>query len=60
MKNITITNLTAEQQEWLERKAKQKSLTITGYVKHMIEIGIIRDKQIDPDTEYTAGDGCWG
>ena len=42
-RNVTITNLSERQADWLERTAKEKGLTITTVVKFLIEQEIKRE-----------------
>jgi len=37
--------MTKDQREWLEKQARKKSLTVTGYIKFLAETGILKDKE---------------
>lgn len=54
--NITLTNITEKQKEWLEKEAEKKGITITGLVKYWIENGIKRDdRNVQQDNSYYGG-----
>lgn len=50
-KNITLTNLSEKQIEWLKKQSRERNMTITGYIKHWIEKNI----EIDADTKHFEG-----
>jgi hypothetical protein len=52
-RNVTVTQLSEKQYEWLEKNAKEKALSLTAVIKILIE-----DAMTTGD-KYTGDEGIW-
>jgi hypothetical protein len=52
-RNVTVTQLSEKQYEWLEKNAKEKALSLTAVIKILIE-----DAMTTGD-KYTGDEGFW-
>lgn len=43
-RNITITNLTDDQFEWLKKEAEKSGMPISGLIKHWCQTGVDKEK----------------